>query len=275
MMEENVTITEEVSTDVVEVPETEVETDVDEMSDDELDSFLDGDTTPAVDDDSDADDVSEAEEVEASLDDLYITQNQSKDATLDKPVLIKINGVTHKIDNVDEMRNLMERGLNHTQKMQELAKQRKEFEADSNRVDDEPSTVTQDATAVEVDEIANDILNSSYAESFQDDVSTLPSSVRNDLGQNPQMLRGLSIDYQSGLAQKVVPQVAREMAVKGVSFKDAYMSIANKLNQQSQATEASRNTLASQPKQNTNGVAQSQDVDSMSDKDFDKYFAKM
>ncbi len=271
-MSEEVTITEEAPTDVVEVPETDV-VDVDEMSDDELDNFLDGDTTPTTDDDTDTDTVDEAEEVEASLDDLYITQNQSKDSKLDKPVLIKINGVTHEIDNVDEMRNLMERGLNHTQKMQELAKQRKEFE-DSNRVDEDPSAVT-DTTAVEVDEIANDILSSSYAESFQSDVSTLPSSVRSELSSNPQMLRGLSIDYQSGLAQKVVPQVAREMAVKGLSFRDAYMSIAGKQNQQSQATEASKNTLASQPKQNTNGVAQSQDVDSMSDKDFDKYFAKL
>ena len=255
----------ETPTDVVEATEdTNV---VDEMNDDELDSFLDGDTV-----DTDDVDTVAAKEPEQSLDDLYLAQNQSKETKLDKPMYIKINGTTHTIDNVDEMRNLMERGLNHTQKMQELARDRKEFE--SNRVDEESPTVTEDATTVEVDEIANDILNSSYAESFQSGVSQLPSSVRSELSTNPQMLKGLSQDYESGLAQKIVPSVAREMAVKGISFRDAYVSIGQKLNQQTQQVAQSRDTLNAQPKANTS-IATNTDVNSMSDGEFDKYFAKM
>ena len=62
---------------------------------------------------------------EVDLDELYKAQMNDTDATLDKPLLIKINGKVTEINNINDMKDLMERGLGATKSFQQIAKHKK------------------------------------------------------------------------------------------------------------------------------------------------------
>ena len=265
-------------TAVVDTPQTVEEvnevihrddTAVEDMTDDELDTFLDG-TEDDSSDDGDSDDAV-ADTVDDDLESLYATQNTS-DGKLAEPILVKVNGEVYSMDSIDELRNMAERGHSVTRKFQKLADDRRQLEAQLKELGQEPQV--QDVTADEVNSVAEGILSSSYAESFKSDMSKLPQDVRSELGSNAQMLSGLGGDYESGLAQKIMPKVTRLMNVQGMSFLDAYKQAGSALQQQTQATESKMQVLKSQPKQ-TIQKPSNMSVDGMSDKEFDKYFQNM
>ena len=250
----------------------EVQT-VDDMSDTEFDTFMDGEATSeestdepettTTDPEGDKPDEIEVED----LDQLYADQLESKESTLEKPLYIKINGKTHTIDNVDEMRNLMERGLNYTKKMQDLAKQRKEL--DSDRGDEELPVST------DTDTLASEILSSNYAEQFQSAASMLPDNVKSEMASDPSLLQGFYEDVQSGLAGKIMPKVERLMSVNNMSFEQAYFRAGSDINQQQPRGTEQKQMLRSQPKPTTSQLSTQKSVDDMSDKEFSKYFDAM
>ncbi len=278
--------------DYTEVEETSVETteeveDVREMSDDEFDNFMDDESAPQS-ASADAEDTPEAKgdkEVEVDLEALYHTQIEDKESSIDKPLLIKINGKTHEISNVDEMRNLMERGLGATQKMQAIAEHRKtiEFLSDngisqedlnqllSNR-GEEPVEVDQGTKQVQG--IAEGILSSTYADDFRDTASMLPQGIQEEMKSNPQLLNDFYGDVQTGIAQKIMPKVERLMSVNNMSFYQAYGQAGKEFETNTQQTDSKVQTLKSQPRSNSQSLNQNdQDIWSMSDSDFDKYMA--
>ncbi len=269
------------SIETVETPEVETETvevSVDDMSDEEFASHMDGDaSTDATDDSSDMSETTEGDEPEevkeVDLDQLYADQLDDRDMALDKPLLIKVNGNTHTIDNVNEMRELMERGLNYTKKMQDLASQRKELEEGINR--DVDTSVNAE---VEVETIASDILNSNYADDFKQAVSMLPEGMQSEMRNDASLLQDFYTDVQSGLAQKIMPQVERLMSVNNMSFEQAYFTAGQKYDTASQTQQRGqeqKQMLRSQPKPTTSQVSTQKSVNDMSDTEFDKYFSEM
>ena len=269
-------------TAVESVEPTEVTESNDEMSDDEFASFMDEDNSTI----EEPEGTDEVVDESVDLDALYQSQMDDKDSTLDKPMLIKINGKVHKVDNVSELKDLAERGLNFTQKSQKLSEHRKtiEFLSDNGISQDdldslihnrgEEPVVTDDAER-ESNDIATEILSSDYAEAFKETVQTLPENIRSTMAKDPRLLKAFSIDVESGLAQKIMPQVERLMSVNAMSFRDAYVQAGSKLQESQVSVNNKRNALTSQPKASTVKADGNQDVWAMSDDAFDKYFDNM
>ncbi len=269
-MEDN-TLTESVDTE----PEMEVaETEVNDMSDSEFNKHFesvgveDGDNT---DDSDDTADVSVDNEPDDTLDGRYSTQIDDVDAKLEKPVLLKVDGEVIELTTINELRDMAERGTSVTKKFQKLADDRRALEAQIAEMGETP-IVSEDAdNNAEIDSVANEILDSDYADAFKADVGSLPREVSELLSNDVEVLNGLNIDYKSGLAQKIMPKVKREMIVKGTDFIETYVSIGKQLRQSFANVESKKQLLNSEPKQNKY-VSAPKDVNSMSSKEFDAYF---
>ena len=258
----------------IEETEEVVTNSVDDMSDEAFSEMFDnkGDTEDGHDTDDSNDTADSESNGDVSLDDLYATQIGDADAKLDKPVLIKVDGEVIKLDTINDLRDMAERGTSVTKKFQKLADDRRALEAQLAELGQEPNVVSDDVN--EVDSVATEILQSSYADVFTADVSSLPNEAKKVLSTNPQMLKGLAMDYESGFAQKVIPQVKREMAVKGISFIDAYVSVGNRVSSQQENVQAKQKVLKAEPTRTKYSNAKV-DVNSLSDSDFEKYFADM
>jgi hypothetical protein len=244
---------------------SEVTTNVDELSDEEFAQAFDepADVTPAEDPDKKVDETAD----DTDLNSLYRKQLDDVDAKLDRPVLIKVDGEVIELNTVNELRDMAERGTAVTKRFQKLAADRKVLEAQLEALGEVPSV----EPANEIDDIAQEILDSDYADTFRDDVSKLPADVKTMLSGDAQILRALSVDYASGFAQKIMPQVRRSMTVNGMSFKEAYTAAGAQYYNSKRKSEDSIKTLSSQPKQNTSQFSEP-DVSSMSDDEFEKYF---
>lgn len=249
-------------------------TDINEMSDSEFNTLMDGEVETDVSTEESTDTKTDTDTEEEDLDSLYAKQLGNKEAKLSEPILIKINGRTHKVDSVDELRNLAERGLNHTQKMQQLARERKELQEmyGSNR-DVEDTSVTPES--YEVDRIAEDILSSNYADAFRESIAYLPETVKSELATSATLLSGLFEDVRDGIATpNVMREVDRLMAINGLPFNIAYVTAINGSNKAKGADSSARQMIKSQPKPNTAKVV-TKSVNEMSDSEFDKYFASL
>jgi len=263
-------------TDSVESEVVEPQTDVQEMSDQEFDEYMDKDTA-----ESSEGTLEEPESVD--LDGLYKAQMDNSDSVLDKPMLIKINGKVTEINNVNDMKDLMERGLGATKSFQQIAEHKKtiQFLEDNNlSMEDlnqlvtangnEP--ITQDETAVQVETVAQTILDSDYASDFKSTADMLPDDIREQMGKNPGLLKDFYGDVQSGLAQQIMPKVEQLMAIKGMDFFQAYGVAGQALNNNNTDMEQKKQTLRSQPKPNSQSLdSNNTDIWSMSDSEFDKY----
>ena len=267
-MSEDFVTEQETSAPVVEDVET-VTPDFDDMSDDEFEKEFDGiGSEEPVEGDP-------KEPKEPTDDDLYSKQISDPDATLEKAVVLKHDGQVYKIDKINELRDLAEKGFNATKKFQKLAADRKALEQqlqDLGQVPDVEPAENEDVTAV--NDVAQRILDADYATTFQSDVSKLPQSVRTELGSNAELLRGLSVDYESGIAQKIMPHVSKLMNVNGMDFVDAYMKAGNEIMATQQQTDDKRKTLTSQPKASMAPEAVA-DIDNMDDAAFERYFSSL
>ena len=220
------------------------------------------------------------------LDGLYTSQMEDKESALDKPILIKLNGKVTEITNINDMKDLMERGLGSTKKYQEMAEDRKVIEFMNNNgisMETLNQLVTSDGSVpiesnnsqqdMQVQQVVDKISNSAYVEEFKSGVSFLPDNVKDTIGNSPELLDGLYGDFESGLAQKVLPIVERTMAIKGLDFITAYVQAAQSLEGGSKPIEKKVNPLTAEPRGNTLGVkAEPQkDIWSMSSDDFKQY----
>lgn len=260
-------------TDNVEVAETEVNTNIDDMSDEEFSKHFDNVKADGSNKEPEADKTVDKDNVhENDLEGLYVAQMSDADAKLDKPVFIKVNGEVMEITNINDLKNMAERGNSVTRKFQKLAEDRKALEKQLQDLNVEPDV--QDESISEVEDVSSEILESSYAEDFKSNLVFVPDEIRNELAVNANMLKGLSYDFSTGLAQQILPKVKREMAINGVSFQDAYVSIGKNINAQKENVQKQKQVLKAEPKQ-TKYQAPSVDVDNMSNDEFDRYFANL
>ena len=255
---------------IVEVEETV--TSVDDLSDEQFEEHFDKIGNEDV--KSETDESEPSEKVELTDEDLYKTQITDTDAKLDKTVILKHDGEIYKIDNLNELRNLAEKGFNATKKFTKLAEDRKALEAQLQALGQEPNIEAVDESSDAVNDVAEQILESNYADTFKSDISTLPSEAREFIAGDAKVLQGLAMVYESGLAQKIVPRVKREMAIKNLSFIDAYMSVGKTIQSRQEDVQQKKQILSAEPKQ-TSYASSAVDVDKMSDKDFDAYFENL
>ena len=248
---------------------------IDDMSEEEFSEHFENMGTDTADKK-----VDETSDEPVDLDARYSEQIGDKESKLDKPILLKHNGTVMEVANLDELRNLAERGFNATQKFQKLSEDRKALEAQLQELGQEPNVEPVDESADEIESVATEILNSDYADTFQTDMQGVPQEVRDLLSGDAQLLRELSIDYKNGLGAQIMPKISRTMAVGDLSFRDAYIKIGNEIlanqNRQTQAKPKAE-MLKAQPK--TNGRVSTElgkaAIDSMSDAEFNRYFADM
>ncbi len=222
--------------------------------------------------------VEELDDEPTTLDDRYASQLGNRDMVLDKPVLIKYNGEVMEVSNLNELRNLAEKGFNSTQKYQKLADDRKKLEARLLELGDEPEPL--DTIQDELDDISNGILSSSYADVFQTQIDRLPKEAINVIS-DPAVLRNLAIDYDNGIGEKIMAEVPRLMAIKGLSFEHAYQTAGNALLKSREQQELDKprvDMLKAEPTKTSNKVSNDRgrvNIDNMSNAEFDKYFAEM
>ena len=260
---------------------------IDHMTDEEFNNhFLNEEVDLNVDDEPSEEPTEK--KVTEDLQSLYDTQMSDPEAQLAKPVLIKINGNVHKVDSVKELKALAEKGVSYTQKTQQLADERREAEflRDNNitREDldmliasrgQEPVEVKDNEANEQVESLANEILSGTHADAFKSTASMLPKEIQSEMTKDPQLLQGFYDDVEAGLAQKIMPQVERLMAVDGMSFQQAYVTAGKQLETHKQPN-GSAAKLRSQPKSNTTELQTgSPDVWAMDDEEFEKYYANV
>lgn len=267
----------EIVNDDVETVEAVETNTVDDMTEDEFNKHFEEVGT---------DDKSEkpGDEVVENLDDAYKTQITDTEAKLDKPILLKVNGEVVSVDNINDLKNMAEQSVGVTKKFQQISEHKNTIEfmkSNDINMEDLSALVQQrgqevvtppNADEVEIEEVANSILESSYVQDFQNAMNVIPDDVKTQIQQNPQMLKAIAVDFESGLAQQIVPQLNRVMSTKGMSFQDAYVHIGQKIQNKNEEVQTKRKILKSEPKQTTQTVNNSVDVWDMDSKQFDKYF---
>ena len=226
---------------------------------------------------------------DVNLDELYKQQMADKDAKLDKPILVKYKGKVVDIDNVNELKDMAEKAIAATVKLQEAAELRKQFEgitpedlellrrfkSGDESVVAELATPreTVDTTADEVNQIATEILSAPYADQFKGFVGTLNPADKQILQTNPQILNGLKIDFENGLAQKIMPLAERKIAINGMDFLAAYTEAGKEVMDKGDTRKKSVDQLTAAPKDTTSVKTHpKEDVWSMDTPTFQKLF---
>ena len=264
---------EAVETESVDTEEVEVNR-IDNMSDEEFDAEFEGTETDTVDDLENE----TADNEPKDLDVIY-KENLGTDAKLDNPLVIKVDGTVYELDSLDEIRNLVERGTAVTSKFQKLSEDRKALEEQLAELGQTPRVAEDNTSVDDVEAVANNILASSYAETFTADMQGLDDQTKQTLAGNAQMLEGLSIDYQNGIGEKIMKQVPKLMRVNGLSFEEAYYTAGKSYQNTTQKQTQDKpkvEMLKAQPKKNSEVSSNElgrKAIDDMSDTEFDAYFA--
>lgn len=82
-------------------------------------------------------------------------------------------------------------------------------------------------------------------------VSDMPQSVKDVLVNEPEILRGLNIDMQNGIAQRVMPEVIKQLAINpsyGKDFVRLYQDIGQRMFSQSQPDVQQEQAVVAEPK---------------------------
>lgn len=191
---------------------------------------------------------------------------------LDKPLVVKRKGKLYDLTDLDQIRDLVERGLDSTIKNQELAKLRRELLQAKN-----PDATAEELDSVskehEVEQVAQKILNSSYAEDFKQLASQLPEQVTQQMRSDPRMLEAFSVDVESGLAQKIMPKAQRYMDIDGLDFKEAYLKAGGELMQSEQRRSESVDRLTAVPKSTGNVETKERSIWDIPDDEFQALMA--
>ena len=275
-------------------PEMETETveDIDDMSDEEFNETLaeltgtetDAEPSQEASEDSVDDNVQDVD-----LDGSYRAQMDDTDGTFDKPMYLKINGEVMEVSNINDIKNLAELGAGANKAFQKIAADTKtiDFMKDNGlSIDDlhnfikdkglEPQTRPEaDVSGGDVTRLITQIEESPINDDFLAGIEMLPIEATNEIGANPDLLADLANEFESGYAQQIMPYVKKEMAIKNMSFVDAYKSVGlRKLQHERKVAKVDVGAVASQPRAKQN-VSSKVDVDNMSTADFQKYIDKM
>ena len=130
----------------------------------------------------------------------------------------------------------------------------------------------------EVDNVASSILaNKELASKFQDTVKQLPQSFTTAIAQNADMLRSFSIQVETGLAEKIIPEAIKRTKLDGGDFMDNYTAIGNEMIQ-SQARKPKNGNIdkvldnnSQDQNESHNSEITAEDIGNMSDEEFEKY----
>lgn len=243
-------------------------------------------------------DVQEVEETtetdEESQDATEQTQDTDDEETTTDKELYELDYKGEKIKaSKDELISLAQKGFDYTSKTQDLAKKREILEllgdmktedvkalVDAKGGDKEALSfiakqagidiydLTEEATykpQVEqrnygLDDAVNNIkADTEHGQIIDRWIDSLPSSTHKEFANDPQLLADLHTETKNGIAQKVIPEVLKKMAMGyATSFKEAYLSsraevVGPQANETKQGSTASRETIkkASVPKMNT------------------------
>ncbi len=186
---------------------------------------------------------------------------------LDAPLVVKRKGKLYDLTDMDQIRNLVEKGLDSTIKNQELADMRRELEKERNPDITDKELNTLDTNA-EIETIAEKIASSDYADAFKGIVSVLPSNTVDQLRSDPRMLEGLRVDTESGLAAKIMPLAEKYMAIEGLDFMEAYIKGGNEINKSAQSRSQSIDKLTAVPKTHNNVEVKQKDIWEMTDSEY-------
>jgi hypothetical protein len=227
-----------------------------------------------------------------------------KEIKLDKPIIVKVKGEVFDINDLNEARTLIEKGIDYTFKTQALAQERKLAEVANqygiNSAEDmanllqsiqaqptEPTQVSQvsdtttvstdtDTVSTEAEAIAQKIIQEGKAEVFRDTVTQLPPEAQMLLQQDARVLNGFYEDVKQGIASKILPLAKRYMAINGEGFLDAYKRAGDSIfgSQEHQNT-----MLTSEPKkvkrQSGTIVDDFSDVDPANDAEMERFYEKL
>ena len=292
--------TETVDTEQVEAATQEVvdRDDVYEMSDEEFDKHVDTLVSGSDDSEDTATDEpkDKVDQDESDLEKLY-KQQLENGFKLEEPILVKVNGKVLDIDDPKDAKALIEKGLDYTRKTQELAQYRNTLAfLEENGISDvdtlkqvlsgqiqvdptqlqEPSKV--DPVEQQANQVAEQILQSEYADDMKSIIGSLPADTKQQLSSNPQMLQGLFIDVQNGFAQQVLPLAQKYMTINGLNFVDAYIKAGDSIAAKSTEDGQKRKVITSEPR--SKGKAQKrsftrEDVFNMDEAEFEKYLSKL
>ena len=194
----------------------------------------------------------------------YITEGLGD---LAEPIVVKVNGKIYDIKDKDKIRDLMERGFNATQKLQELAELRRELELSKNP-DITEQELSQLDTSAEVEQIAEKIASSNYVEDFKMFIDVLPNATTDQLRGDPQMLEGLRQDVESGLAGKILPGMQRYMDVDNMTFKEAYMKSGSEVMKSKQSRSQAIDKLTAAPTRGSIPEVKSKDIWDLDDSEY-------
>ncbi len=206
----------------------------------------------------------QAEPQEKAVDLNYVTEGLSP---LDNPLVVKRKGKLYDLTDMDQIRNLVEKGLDSTIKNQELAELRRELELTKNP-DITEQELSQLDTSAEVEHIAEKIASSNYVEDFKTFIDILPGVVTDQLRGDPQMLEGLRQDVESGLAGKILPGMQRLMDVDNLTFKEAYMKSGSEVMKSKQSRSQAIDKLTAAPTRGSIPEVKSKDIWDLDDSEY-------
>jgi hypothetical protein len=265
-----------------------------DMEDDEFEEHLEKLTSNDSNESSEPKENDSKEDKPVDLNELYKSRIE-ENIKLDTPILLKNGEAIVDVDNYKDAKDLMERGLDYTKKTQALAQYRDVigYLEDNGLLDkevldrvvrgealiEEPiQRQEQDVKAHESELLAQKILESDTAEDFRGVVSQLPDEVKDEMRVNPELMNGIFVDVQNGVAQKLMPLTQKLMAVKGLDFVSAYVEAGNELlvngKQVNQNTDRLKNVPKSRGNQRKTKYTR-EDIFDMDDSDFEKYLDKL
>ena len=256
------------------------------------------------------------------------------------PYDIPVNGMKVKAT-LAELEEGFKKGMNYTQKMQEIAPHRKNMnlmaehglstddlnllieakkgnkealgkllataEVDPLDIDAEasqdytPENYAKEVPNIEMEQVKNEILaDTEMAPAVENALQTMPEDMYQMVSSDARGMHSLYDDMKSGIYEKVMPEVLKQQALYGMREPtiQTYLNVANKFfAKEAPAPEPTQAPQQVQPKQGTNNKELNQkrksagttpqsakskpksyiqeDLDKMSDEEFDKAFEKM
>ncbi len=140
---------------------------------------------------------------------------------------------------------------------------------------DEDKLVSEMELSDELDVVSQEILDGDYADKFKEAVAEMPEDFVAEMSGSPADIRGLAVDIESGVYDKVAPHIEAVMK-QGKSYREAYGFIYSALlrkEENKEAAKGKRELLKAEP--STNPVLAPKRPQDMNDAEFDKYWDEM
>ncbi len=246
-----------------------------------------------VETDTEPDTADEEPEVidEASQDDEsdYVTEGLGE---LDCPLVLKHKGTLYDIKNLDELRELAEKGLGAQVKFQEIAKDRTTLELMSDhdissddiaelvkmrRGEIQPDDLKEylDTSTTQVNEIAQGMVDAEYFEDVKGITRLMSDNDREMFGKSPELMRMLKVDMEAGVGSKIRPRLLHLINVNNMSFIEAYKQAGAELIKVRLKKDTQKKRLKKAPKRGSVDKAEPQkDAWDMSDDDFQNIMSR-